>query len=100
MDAVITVRPEKIRLLRADAAAEEGQRTVTGHVRDVVYLGPVTRYTVELDPGGALVVLRQNLDQSSMEALEVQGQAVRLAWAKENERRLHGDVPRHGGEAP
>jgi putative spermidine/putrescine transport system ATP-binding protein len=73
---------------------------VTGHVRDVVYLGPVTRYTVELDPGGALVVLRQNLDQSSMEALEVQGQAVRLAWAKENERRLHGDMPSNGGEAP
>jgi putative spermidine/putrescine transport system ATP-binding protein len=100
VDAVITVRPEKIRLLPADSHAEEGQRTVTGHVRDVVYLGPVTRYTVELDPGGALVVLRQNLDQSSMEALEVQGQAVRLAWAKENERRLHGDMPSNGGEAP
>ena len=36
--------------------------TATGHVREVVYLGAVTRYIVELDLGGTLVVMQQNLD--------------------------------------
>src|SRR5439155_2310376 len=39
----ITVRPEKIRILTE--AATEGER---GTVQDAVYVGMVTRYTVEL----------------------------------------------------
>ena len=70
--------------------AGAGECTVTGHVRDVVYLGAVTRYVVELDPGGELVVLQQNLDQSSMSALEVRGEPVRLAWDRRHNRLLHG----------
>jgi len=90
-DATITVRPEKIRLMAADATPDPGECTVTGHVRDVIYLGAVTRYAVELDPGGELVVLQQNLHESSMSALQVRGRPVRLAWAKEHNRMLHGD---------
>jgi len=33
-----------------------------------------------------------------MEALEVKGRAVRLTWAKDNERRLHEDVGGAGRE--
>ena len=33
----------------------------TGHVREVVYLGALTRYIVTLDVGGELVVMQQNL---------------------------------------
>ncbi len=89
-DATITVRPEKIRMTAVHEPAGDGECTVTGHVRDVVYLGAVTRYVVELDPGGELVVLQQNLDQSSMSALEVQGEPVRLAWDRRHNRLLHG----------
>ena len=60
--------------------------TATGHVREVVYLGAVTRYIVELDLGGTLVVMAQNLETSSMEALQVRGRAVRLVWSRENNR--------------
>ena len=49
--------------------------TATGRVAEVVYLGAVTRYIVELDGGGSLVVMQQNLSTSSMEALQVKGQA-------------------------
>ena len=72
-----TVRPEKIRLLKegeADPAAVEGT------VREVAYLGSVTRYAVELDRGETLVVLRQNLDTTAEKALAEQGRRVRLAW--------------------
>ncbi len=58
----------------------------TGSVREVVYLGAITRYVVELDEGGELVVMQQNLETSSMEALQVRGKAVRLRWDRSNNR--------------
>jgi hypothetical protein len=39
-----------------------------------------TRYVVELDSGGELTVIRQNLETSSEEALESRGSRVRLEW--------------------
>ena len=61
---------------------------MTGHVQEVVYLGAVTRYIVALDGGGTLVVLQQNLTTSSMEALQVRGNAVRLTWRRSSNRRV------------
>jgi putative spermidine/putrescine transport system ATP-binding protein len=72
-----TIRPEKIRM------TEDGDGE-PGRVRDVVYAGMVTRYVVELDSGGELVVVRQNLETSSQEALEAQGRRVRLSWLPEH----------------
>ena len=52
-------------------------------VREVAYLGAVTRYEVELDGGETLVVLQQNLDTSAAEALRERGRqrAARVAAA-------------------
>ncbi len=55
-------------------------------MREVVYLGAITRYVVALDAGGELVVMQQNLSTSSMEALQVQGRVVRLLWERKNNR--------------
>jgi putative spermidine/putrescine transport system ATP-binding protein len=79
------VRPEKIRLLgeqEADAA------DAAGIVREVAYLGSVTRYVVELDSGETLVVVRQNLDMSAARALQQRGRRVRLAWRRADESEL------------
>jgi putative spermidine/putrescine transport system ATP-binding protein len=70
-----TVRPEKIRLLPEDAS--EGE---PGTVRAAVYLGPMTRFVVELDRGGELSVIQQNLETSSTDVHEMEGRRVRLAW--------------------
>ena len=63
-----------------------GRRTTRhrswGPVREVVYVGPDTRYIVELDSGGELVVTQQNLETSSMEALTAHGRPVRLVWKR------------------
>ncbi len=59
-----TVRPEKIRILEEHEGAEPGAHSETGRIRDVVYIGMVTRYTVELDEGGVLIVTRQNLEDN------------------------------------
>jgi putative spermidine/putrescine transport system ATP-binding protein len=77
----VTVRPEKIRMLDAgDPVSDGGLETATGTVREVVYLGPVTRYIVALDEGDTLVALRQNLDITAGQALAERGRRVRLAW--------------------
>jgi putative spermidine/putrescine transport system ATP-binding protein len=55
-----------------------------GRVDDVSYIGMVTRYVVELDRGGELQVVRQNLEMSSQEALEQRGRRVRVGWHAEH----------------
>jgi putative spermidine/putrescine transport system ATP-binding protein len=76
-----TIRPEKIRMTDESAAAGDGE---AGTVREVVYVGMVTRYVVDLESGGELVVVRQNLETSSQEALSEQGKRVRLSWRPEH----------------
>jgi putative spermidine/putrescine transport system ATP-binding protein len=80
-----TVRPEKIRLLGGDdgdasGVGSEDATSVGGVVREVVYLGSVTRYVVDTEHGDTLVVVRQNLDTTAERALAERGRAVRLAW--------------------
>jgi putative spermidine/putrescine transport system ATP-binding protein len=74
-----TVRPEKIRMHFDEAGDGE-----LGRIRDVVYVGMFTRYVVELDSGGELTVVKQNLETSSQEALESRGKRVRLEWRPEH----------------
>ena len=63
---------------------DDGGEGEAGVVREVVYVGMVTRYLVDLDSGGQLVVIRQNLETSSQQALEEQGKRVRLEWKPEH----------------
>jgi len=81
-----TIRPEKIALRDPGARPGLGECCASGHVREVVYLGAITRYIVQLDVGGELVVMQQNLTTSSMEALQVRGKAVQLVWERRNNR--------------
>jgi putative spermidine/putrescine transport system ATP-binding protein len=87
-DETITVRPEKIRLLGTEETPGPHDSSLAGTVRDVVYLGALTRYGVDLDVGGRLVVIEQNLSVSSMQALEVRGRRVVLAWARQHNRKI------------
>lgn len=80
-----TVRPEKIDLLDESVPPDATARVEPGVVRDVQYVGPVTRYRVALDRGGELQVLAQNLEEGSSEVLEAKGRRVRLQWRPEQE---------------
>jgi putative spermidine/putrescine transport system ATP-binding protein len=75
----MTVRPEKIRLLEDGQEPPPGAHVEAGRIRDVVYVGVITRYIVVLDAGGELVVARQN-EQPPGATHEATGRAVRLAW--------------------
>jgi putative spermidine/putrescine transport system ATP-binding protein len=80
-----TIRPEKIHMTSLDTSAGPDESSATGTIRDVVYLGPDTRYVVALDAGADLVVTQQNLATSSTEALAQQGKAVRLVWKRQHQ---------------
>jgi putative spermidine/putrescine transport system ATP-binding protein len=81
--ARITVRPEKIRLLEGSDDGS-GLHTERGVIRDVAYAGMITRYLVGLDAGGEVLVVRQNLETSSAEALEQRGRQVTVGWRPEH----------------
>jgi putative spermidine/putrescine transport system ATP-binding protein len=85
-----SVRPEKIRLVPQSVQPDQDMFGALGTVRDVVYLGLYTRFLVELEGGGDLVVVEQNQDTTSMDALKIKGQPVRLLWKREHNRRLDG----------
>jgi putative spermidine/putrescine transport system ATP-binding protein len=80
-----TIRPEKIRIAGADASAGPDESSTGGTINSVIYLGPDTRYIVELEAGARLVVTEQNLATTSTEALAQQGKAVRLIWKRQHE---------------
>jgi putative spermidine/putrescine transport system ATP-binding protein len=79
-----TIRPEKIHMVEEGASLPSGDQMEAGRIRDVVYVGMLTRYVVELDSGGELAVVRQNLETSSQEVLEARGRRVRLGWRPEH----------------
>lgn len=80
-----SIRPEKIHLADASTAdPSTAPAKAAGVVRAVVYLGSVNHYLVDLDAGGSLTVLRQNLHASTDASVAGQGSRVQLDWADEH----------------
>jgi putative spermidine/putrescine transport system ATP-binding protein len=80
-----TIRPEKINLLHDGETPQEGWHVEAGTIRDVQYVGPVTRYHVTLDRGGQLQALAQNLEEGSSQVLEAKGRRTQVEWRPEQE---------------
>ncbi len=78
-----TIRPEKIQLLDP-ATTPNGLRTERGRIAEVAYAGMVTRYTVALEAGGELQLVRQNVEGTSTEAPSEQGREVLVGWRPEH----------------
>ncbi len=94
-DGTFSIRPEKVELTAASAGR------VGGAVSAIVYLGSVNHYVVDLDGGGTLTVLRQNLHGTSDQAID-RGQRVALTWLDEHVIDLGhpAESPAHQGEQP
>jgi putative spermidine/putrescine transport system ATP-binding protein len=90
-----TIRPEKIRLLEPSTAAN-GLRTERGRIADVAYVGMVTRYTVALEQGGELQLVRQNVEGASTEASPEQGREVLVGWRPEHTVAVRGQPKEEG----
>ncbi|MGW1212582.1 ABC transporter ATP-binding protein [Streptomyces sp. NPDC002499] len=82
-----SIRPEKIRIVEetAEESAEADSpehTTAIGTVAEVVYLGDSTRFLVDLDAGGRLTALQQNLETSAEDVAAYRGTRVRLRWQR------------------
>ncbi|HSC20468.1 MAG TPA: ABC transporter ATP-binding protein, partial [Solirubrobacterales bacterium] len=85
----MTIRPEKIELLEPGAATGD-LHTETGRIVDVSYAGMVTRFTVQLDSGEKLQLVKQNVESASAGALPGQGNEVLVGWRPEHAAALGG----------
>jgi putative spermidine/putrescine transport system ATP-binding protein len=93
-----TIRPEKIQLLDPDRAPN-GLRTERGRIADVAYAGMVTRYTVALEGGGELQLVRQNVEGTVLDAASEQGREVVVGWRPEHTVAVRGK-PKKEEESP
>jgi putative spermidine/putrescine transport system ATP-binding protein len=87
-DELVSVRPEKIRLVQPGVTPGPGEHAVAGTVREVIYVGSATRYLVDLSVGGELAALEQNVDRPRTDASQLRGQPVTLIWNREFETRI------------
>ena len=85
---VVSVRPEKIRVAAVSDSPESGEDSAVGTVREVIYVGSGTRFVVDLDAGGRLVALQQNVTGTPDALIGMRGEKVRLVWSKEYEYRV------------
>jgi spermidine/putrescine transport system ATP-binding protein len=89
------VRPEKLQIATANAAANGGLPTVDGVVESSLYLGTSTQIAVALPNRARMTVLVPNADESERQRLPGGGAHVRLSWHPE-----HMHVVRHSETAP
>jgi putative spermidine/putrescine transport system ATP-binding protein len=75
----VSLRPEKIRLGPLGEPPGPGEHFVEGVVREAIYLGPMTRYLVDV-AGIELSVLAQNGEAHGMSTTFVPDRAIRLFW--------------------
>jgi spermidine/putrescine transport system ATP-binding protein len=78
------VRPEKLRIQRAEERAVDGQPSVEGVVDSSVYLGTTTQIVVRLRGDVPMTVLVPNADEAERQRLPGGGASVRLSWAPEH----------------
>jgi spermidine/putrescine transport system ATP-binding protein len=78
------VRPEKLRISRAEESAPDGHPSVDGVVDSSVYLGTTTQIVVRLAGDVPMTVLVPNADEADRQRLPGGGASVRLSWAPEH----------------
>ncbi|MFM7874322.1 MAG: ABC transporter ATP-binding protein [Actinomycetota bacterium] len=83
---MFTVRPEKITVGKAPS----GVRSADGVIKEVEYLGPSTRFLVELDAGVTLMALRQNTSETSIEVEALRNSRTTLSWDHTSEYQVQG----------
>jgi putative spermidine/putrescine transport system ATP-binding protein len=85
-----TVRPEKV-TIADNRTLPRGLHVEEGTIRDVSYAGMITRFLVDLDAGGELQVVRQNLETSSAEDQAQRGLKVKIGWRTDQTVAVEGE---------
>jgi spermidine/putrescine transport system ATP-binding protein len=92
------VRPEKLRIVAADAPGPTDGPAVDGIVESSVFLGTSTQIVVRLAGDVPITVLVPNADEAERQRLPGGGASVKLSWAPEH-MHLVRDSTNRAGEA-
>ncbi len=92
----VGIRPEKVRMNRADDPIPAAANQLEGVVSDVSYLGVSTQYIVASRGGIPMTVYEQNVERTNHGSLYHQGDQVRLSWLPEHTFVVHGSAPAAG----
>jgi spermidine/putrescine transport system ATP-binding protein len=84
----VAVRPERVRIEPVNGRAPEGGSRVVGTIAELVYLGGLTHFHVDVDGAGRVVSHR--MDDEVASSLQLGGQVV-LSWPAEHAYVLGGD---------
>ena len=96
----VGVRPEKIRMHKAEQAAPPGSNELEGVVIDASYLGVSTSYVVEARSGARLTIYEQNVERTVHGSLHRPGETVRLSWWPDHTFVVRPEPPRAEQGAP
>jgi putative spermidine/putrescine transport system ATP-binding protein len=80
IDEMISIRPERVRLVEMDHAAGPEETAVAGTITETVYTGSSTRYILETVDGLTLIASRQNEHDYNRLSHFERGQAARALW--------------------
>ncbi|KJQ53106.1 ABC transporter ATP-binding protein [Microbacterium sp. SA39] len=84
----MSIRPERVRLIPPAEAPADGEVSLTGTIREVVYTGPATRFLVSTDAGVEIIAEQPNTHHPLAEAHFGRGDHVRVAWSPDRAARL------------
>jgi putative spermidine/putrescine transport system ATP-binding protein len=80
INEMISIRPERVRIVDASHEAGPGETTIAGTITETVYTGSSTRFILETPEGLTLITSRQNEhDYARMSHFE-RGQTAKALW--------------------
>jgi putative spermidine/putrescine transport system ATP-binding protein len=80
VDEMISIRPERVRLVAIDHVASAEETVVSGVITETVYTGSSTRYILKSSNGLSLIASRQNEHDSAHESHFERGQPAQALW--------------------
>jgi spermidine/putrescine transport system ATP-binding protein len=80
----VVVRPEKLKIQRADEPTTNSHASVEGLVESSLYLGTATQFVVRLPDEVTMTVLVPNVDEAARQRLPAAGARVRLSWSTDH----------------
>jgi putative spermidine/putrescine transport system ATP-binding protein len=80
VDEMISIRPERVRLVDINHVASAEETMVSGTIAETVYTGSSTRYILQTPSGLSLIASRQNEHDSAHVSHFERGQVAQALW--------------------
>jgi putative spermidine/putrescine transport system ATP-binding protein len=80
IDEMVSIRPERVRLVSIDHEVGPGETAVEGTIAETVYNGSSTRFILKTPQGLTLIASRQNEHDHARMSHFARGQAAKALW--------------------